>query len=278
MSCFSAGPKLRKATLALVGLDGAGKTHVYNWLRKEGDQNVQPTIGFVMEDIKVKKTIITMFDLGGGGRIRDIWERYYAELHGLIFVIDSAETDRDEELRQAWVSVRDHEFSKGKPILVLCNKQNAKGARSPQEIAEILEIEDSELIKLVACSMHGSDKTYSTVEKGFSWMFMKILDQGDALKERIKIEMAKQKEIERKERELKRERIRKRKEAALQQPEKDTAIAESNQEEQPTVTIETQVNDNTSINTEKARKRRKKKGKRTKRNQIAPMPPSESVL
>lgn len=39
---------------------------------------------------------IDLYDLGGGKNIRKIWNRYYAEVHGCIFVVDAADTERME--------------------------------------------------------------------------------------------------------------------------------------------------------------------------------------
>lgn len=35
-------------------------------------------------------------------RVRSLWEKYYADAHGLIFVIDSADVGRFEEARMAF--------------------------------------------------------------------------------------------------------------------------------------------------------------------------------
>lgn len=41
---------------------------------------------------------IVVYDLGGGERIRDIWENYYAEVHGVIFVVDTDDVQRRTEV------------------------------------------------------------------------------------------------------------------------------------------------------------------------------------
>ena len=37
---------------------------------------------------------ITAFDMAGQSRYRSLWERYYVDCHGVIFVIDSSDTMR----------------------------------------------------------------------------------------------------------------------------------------------------------------------------------------
>lgn len=39
-----------------------------------------PTVGFNRFDLKVNKLKVTVYDLGGDIRIRDIWSNYYAEV------------------------------------------------------------------------------------------------------------------------------------------------------------------------------------------------------
>ena len=54
--------------------------------------------------------------------MRSIWEKYYAEAHGMVFVIDSADVGRMEEAKLAFDAVREHEELRGIPVLLLANK------------------------------------------------------------------------------------------------------------------------------------------------------------
>ena len=67
---------------------------------------------------------VIFWDLGGQVRMRSIWEKYYAEAHGMIFVIDSADVGRMDEANLAFDAVRDHEELRGIPVLLLANKQD----------------------------------------------------------------------------------------------------------------------------------------------------------
>ena len=37
---------------------------------------------------------VNIYDLGGGIRIRDIWDNYFAEAHGVVFVFDASDAAR----------------------------------------------------------------------------------------------------------------------------------------------------------------------------------------
>ena len=59
-----------------------------------------------------------MYDLGGGKKIRDIWTNYLAEIHGLIYVVDSSEAERIDEARMVLMTLLEDKRVKGKPMLL----------------------------------------------------------------------------------------------------------------------------------------------------------------
>ena len=65
-------------------------------------ERIPPTIGLNIGKMDVDRSRVIFWDLGGQVRMRSIWENYYAEAHGMIFVIDSADVGRFEEARLAF--------------------------------------------------------------------------------------------------------------------------------------------------------------------------------
>lgn len=107
----------------------------------DNPQDVAPTVGFSKVDLKQGKFEVTIFDLGGGKRIRGIWKNYYSESHGVVFVVDSSDVQRIQETRETMAEVLQHPRIAGKPVLVwvpyhqreLCltkAKKNCKAAYS----------------------------------------------------------------------------------------------------------------------------------------------------
>ena len=95
-----------------------------------------PTFGFNNESTHRAGFDIDLYDLGGGKRIRGIWKAYMADVHGCIFVVDSADEDRIAECREVFAeTLRDPHLS-GKPIVVFANKQDLPEAKSAAEVAE----------------------------------------------------------------------------------------------------------------------------------------------
>ncbi|CAL8397756.1 unnamed protein product [Boreogadus saida] len=131
----------RKVTLVMVGLDNAGKTATVRGIQGESPQDVAPTVGFSKVSLRQGKFEVTIFDLGGGKRIRGIWKNYYSESYGVVFVVDSSDARRLQETREAIAEVLRHPRIAGKPVLVLANKQDQEGALAEADIIESLALQ-----------------------------------------------------------------------------------------------------------------------------------------
>ena len=55
---------------------------------------MKPPLTLKVGRFDIGKTRIICWDLGGQASLRTIWEKYYRDAQGLIFVIDSAAPDR----------------------------------------------------------------------------------------------------------------------------------------------------------------------------------------
>lgn len=133
----------------ILGLDASGKTTLLEQMKaifKRGVKaipadRIRPTVGLNIGKMPVKDCTVTFWDLGGQTRVRSIWDKYYSEAHGLVFVLDSADVGRFEEARLAFDAVRDHADLDGVPFLLLANKQDLPGALTSEDIAVTLGID-----------------------------------------------------------------------------------------------------------------------------------------
>lgn len=94
------------------------QAYMLHFLPPDNPQDVAPTVGFSKVDLKQGKFEVTIFDLGGGKRIRSIWKNYYSESHGVVFVVDSSDVQRIQETRETMAEVLKHPRIAGKPVLV----------------------------------------------------------------------------------------------------------------------------------------------------------------
>ncbi|XP_075025530.1 ADP-ribosylation factor-like protein 13B isoform X3 [Calonectris borealis] len=206
---------VRKVTLIMVGLDNAGKTATVRGIQGESPEDVAPTVGFSKIDLKQGRFEVTIFDLGGGKRIRNIWRNYYAESYGVIFVVDSSDIARMEETKQAMIEVLNSPKISGKPVLVLANKQDREGALSEADIIESLSLEKLVnehkcLCQIEPCSaiMGCGKKIDKSIKKGLYWLLHIIAKDFDALNERIQRDTTEQKAYEEQKKLERAERVR----------------------------------------------------------------------
>uniref|UniRef100_A0A8C2V2W3 ARF like GTPase 13B n=1 Tax=Chinchilla lanigera TaxID=34839 RepID=A0A8C2V2W3_CHILA len=205
-----------KVTLVMVGLDNAGKTATAKGIKGEHPEDVAPTVGFSKIDLKQGKFEVTIFDLGGGKRIRGIWKNYYAESYGVIFVVDSSDEERMEETKETMSEVLRHPRISGKPILVLANKQDKEGALGEADVIECLSLEKLVnehkcLCQIEPCSavLGYGKKIDKSIKKGLYWLLHIIARDFETLNERIQKDTREQRALEEQEKRERAERVRK---------------------------------------------------------------------
>ncbi|XP_072475176.1 ADP-ribosylation factor-like protein 13B isoform X2 [Notamacropus eugenii] len=183
----------RKVTLLMVGLDNSGKSTAVKGIQGEGPEDITPTVGFSRIDFRQGKFEVTIFDLGGGQKIRGIWKNYYAESHGVIFVVDSSDEKRMEEARETIADVLNHPRISGKPILVLANKQDKEEALAETDLIERLSLEklvneQKCLCQIERCSavLGFGKKIDKSIKKSLWWLLCSIAEDFDALNDRVK--------------------------------------------------------------------------------------------
>ena len=78
----------------MLGLDCAGKSSCLFKLKLGEVISTIPTIGFNCETVEYKNLRFTTWDIGGQTTIRLLWKHYYIGTDAIIFVVDSADTER----------------------------------------------------------------------------------------------------------------------------------------------------------------------------------------
>lgn len=58
---------------------------------------ITTTVGLNIGQIDVDGIRLNFWDLGGQQELQSLWDKYYSECHGVIYVIDSNDRDRMEE-------------------------------------------------------------------------------------------------------------------------------------------------------------------------------------
>ena len=155
----------------MIGLDSAGKTTLLYRLRQGKElrlTSVQPTVGFNVESVECEGCSFTVWDIGGGSKIRELWIHYLRGAKGLIWVVDSSDRERLEEARAELERLLGVVDMRGMPVLVVANKQDLPGAMDAAELTQRLGMESlgqRAWHVQAACAVTGEG-----VREGLGWM------------------------------------------------------------------------------------------------------------
>lgn len=167
LSLYTQYTRREQYNVLILGLDNAGKTTFLEHLRllypqpTESQENrrkrvmtgsegleedttkiikakrILPTVGQNTTTIKYKSSgplskhsiNLKFWDLGGQKSLRSMWSRYYRSCHGIIFIIDSTDTERFQECCETLMDIANDTLwtmdgSSSVAILMLANKQD----------------------------------------------------------------------------------------------------------------------------------------------------------
>ncbi|CAF0973196.1 unnamed protein product [Adineta ricciae] len=157
-----------EARLVMIGLDDAGKTVLLYRLKIGEIVTTIPTNGFNVEMIEHKNMKFTIWDIGGSSMIRALWHQYYQNTDGIVFVIDSHDRGRMDDVCDAFQVVLSNEELNTVPLLIFANKQDLSDAMNTNEIKNKLKlhsISDRKWHIQAACACDGSG-----LYEGLDWL------------------------------------------------------------------------------------------------------------
>merc|ERR1711865_523649 len=128
----------KEMRILMVGLDAAGKTTILYKLKLGEVVTTIPTIGFNVETVEYKNISFTVWDVGGQDKIRPLWRHYYQNTQGLIFVVDSNDSDRIDAARDELHRMLNEDELRDAVLLVFANKQDLPNAMSAAEMTDKL--------------------------------------------------------------------------------------------------------------------------------------------
>lgn len=100
---------------------------------------ITTTVGLNIGQIDVEGVTLSFWDLGGQQELQSLWDKYYEESHGLIYVIDSNDRERMQESKIIFDTMIGSDHLKGIPLLILANKQDLPECMGVREIKPVFQ-------------------------------------------------------------------------------------------------------------------------------------------
>jgi len=163
------------AKILFIGLDGSGKTSLLTYLKQGANDVVpKPSVGFDVKEVKYKGVDMSIYDVAGGAKVRDLWRHYYGEADAIVWVVDCSDPARFNESRQALsTALKDASMKTDTPFLVACNKADVSGSKSDDEVRKALDLDNllkqrSWVIKRI------NSKAGDGIADSFKWLSAEI--------------------------------------------------------------------------------------------------------
>ncbi|KAF2366565.1 Small GTP-binding protein domain [Trinorchestia longiramus] len=162
----------------ILGLDNAGKTTYLEAAKTQlvrgykglPANKITSTVGQNVGAITYGGIKLNFWDLGGQEELQSLWEKYYAECHAVIYVVDSADRERMDESKEVFDRMICSNNLQGIPLLVLANKQDIPECMGVREVRPVFN-QSAELIGRRDCMvMPVSALTGAGVDEGLSWL------------------------------------------------------------------------------------------------------------
>lgn len=162
------GKKVEKYEIAIIGLDGAGKTTIVNRLLRSEFIPTTRTLGVNYRTVKYRQIEFNLIDLGGQEIYRNLlWHASLDKASAIVFVLDSADIRIGEASKAFWDSIQRNERV---PVLFIANKIDLIGARAFELIVEDLDLTRAQRSARPVGLFRVSAKTGENFYDAFDWI------------------------------------------------------------------------------------------------------------
>jgi small GTP-binding protein len=206
--------KIEELTVAIFGLDNAGKSCFLRSLCGDFNFDTVPSVGRVEKSFAHEDTKVKIYDIGGGATFRKVWARWYAEIWGFVYLVDAADRGRLEESQKLLEEVRAHPMMQYKPFVVVANKQDLEGAVSAEDVKKMFLLRSDVCVFDVSVITTDGENCHHGVHEAVSELVDEILRRWPKMAKKQRRDMDEQARLDEEEHQAKLERIRKRREAA----------------------------------------------------------------
>ncbi|XP_069320337.1 ADP-ribosylation factor-like protein 13A [Eulemur rufifrons] len=178
----------RNVTILFIGLDNSGKTVLIEEFQRLLPSRIDNCTQSGLTTLLLDEYEVSIYDLNGDRKGREMWPNYYARANGLVFVLDSSDIERMQEAKIILTRLLADKRVAGKPILLLANKQDKKNALQPCDIIEYLLLKRlvnqyDALCRVEPCSamQNLTRRNHEPIIKGLRWLLAVIIDKQEEL-------------------------------------------------------------------------------------------------
>jgi ADP-ribosylation factor related protein 1 len=122
--------------------------HIYSGSTPPDELKIPPTVGLNLGKLDVNRVRFIFWDLGGQQSLRVLWDKYFAEAHAIVYILDATDTSRLEESAHEIAKVLQDKDLSDAPLVVLANKQDLKHALEVDTLAKLLHLPDTAIAPL----------------------------------------------------------------------------------------------------------------------------------
>jgi small GTP-binding protein len=160
----------KNLNVVVIGLDGAGKTNIlYKVCPDLSMQRIY--VGLEVDTGIYSDLVFTAIDLGGGSKLRLLWRHYFMASDAIIFVVDASDEERMEEAKRELDYVLLEESLKGKPLLIMANKQDHSARVGSMSIETIIDHLKLQSIRERSWYIQGTSAVTSEgIYEGIHWL------------------------------------------------------------------------------------------------------------
>ncbi|KAL7012792.1 hypothetical protein ACKWTF_015053 [Chironomus riparius] len=131
---------------------------------------ITTTVGLNIGEINISGVKLSFWDLGGQKELQSLWDKYYDESHGVIYVIDSNDRDRMNESKELFDRMIKNEYLSGVPLLILANKQDIVDCMGVREIKPVFQQHGHLIGRRDCLTIPTSGLTGDGVEEAIKWL------------------------------------------------------------------------------------------------------------
>lgn len=166
----------------ILGLDNAGKTTYLECSKAKFKKNykginpskITTTVGLNIGSIDVHRVSLNFWDLGGQTELQSLWDKYYAECHAIIYIVDSSDRERMDESKKTFEKMICNENLAGIPLLILANKQDIPDCMGVRDVKPIFNQNAHLIGRRDFMVMPISALTGDGIDEGIQWLVESI--------------------------------------------------------------------------------------------------------